>query len=139
MDPNLFHLDAERLIEVLFTLIVLAFFVERALSLLFESRFFIGRYSGRSLKEPIAFVSSAILCYVWQFDALSILLVREHMTVYGEIITGSVIAGGTKASVKLFRDLLGVTSNAEKARAANELAKNINVSALGSHSERTSL
>ena len=40
MDPNLFHLDWERLIEVLITIVVLAFFLERSLSLLFESRFF---------------------------------------------------------------------------------------------------
>lgn len=135
MDPNLFHVDGERLIEVLFTIIILSFFVERALSLLFESRFFIQRYAGRSLKELIAFTVSSVVCYVWEFDALSILLVKEHMTVYGEIITGSIVAGGTKASVKLFRDLLGITSNAEKVRAANEFAKTVKINQPVSHAE----
>jgi hypothetical protein len=129
MDPNLFHVDGERLVEVLFTIIVLSFFVERALSLLFESRFFINRYAGKSIKELIAFAVSVVVCYVWQFDALSILLVQEKMTIYGEVITGGVIAGGTKGSVKLFRELMGISSNAEKVRAANELAKTVKVGA----------
>mgnify|MGYP006280759889 FL=1 len=43
MDPNLFHIDFEQLMEVLLTIIVLSFLVERALSILFESRTFIER------------------------------------------------------------------------------------------------
>ena len=31
MDPNLFHIDFERLMEVLITIVILSFFVERAL------------------------------------------------------------------------------------------------------------
>jgi hypothetical protein len=116
MDPNLFHVDGERLIEVLFTIVVLSFFVERSLSILFESRFYINRFRGKSLKELIAFSVSALICWQWQFDALSILLVQEKMSIYGEIVTGAVIAGGTKGSVKLFRDLLNVKSSAEEAK-----------------------
>jgi hypothetical protein len=112
MDPNLFHIDGERLMEVLFTIVVLSFFVERALSVLFESRFFIKRLSKKSLKELIAFIVGAVLCWYWDFDAISILLVKEKMTVYGFILTGAIIAGGSKGSVKLFKDLLGVKSSA---------------------------
>ena len=43
MDPNLFHLDYEKLFEVLITIVILSLFIERALSILFESRFFIER------------------------------------------------------------------------------------------------
>lgn len=112
MDPNLFHIDGERLMEVLFTIVVLSFFVERALSVLFESRFFIKRLSKKSLKELIAFIVGTVLCWYWDFDAISILLVKEKMTVYGFILTGAIIAGGSKGSVKLFKDLLGVKSSA---------------------------
>jgi hypothetical protein len=98
--------------EVLFTIVVLSFFVERALSVLFESRFFIKRLSKKSLKELIAFIVGAVLCWYWDFDAISILLVKEKMTVYGFILTGAIIAGGSKGSVKLFKDLLGVKSSA---------------------------
>jgi hypothetical protein len=135
MDPNLFHVDGERLMEVLFTIVVLSFFVERALSLLFESRFFINRFAGKSMKEMIAFGVSAVVCYFWQFDALSVLLVQDKMTVFGEIITGAVIAGGTKGSVKLFQELLGVASNAEKVRTANALAKKVKVGASSNQPE----
>ncbi len=39
MDPNLFHIDWDRLFEVLLAIIVLAFFLERAPALLFEHCF----------------------------------------------------------------------------------------------------
>lgn len=51
MDPNLFHLDYERLGEVLITVIVLAFFVERALALVFEHRLFIKHLDKRGRGE----------------------------------------------------------------------------------------
>jgi hypothetical protein len=38
------------------------------------------------------------------------------MTWYGMIITGAIIAGGTKGSIKLFNEVLGFKSSAEKAR-----------------------
>lgn len=118
MDPNLFHVDGERLIEVLFTIVVLSFIVERALSILFESRFFLDRFEGKSLKELIAFAVSALICWQWEFDAISILLVQEKMSIYGEIITGAVVAGGSKGSVKLFQDVLNIKSKAAKERSA---------------------
>lgn len=121
MDPNLFHVDGERLIEVLFTIVVLSFFVERALSVLFESRFYVQRFRGKSLKELVAFGVSAAICWRWQFDAISILLVQDQTSVYGSMITGAVIAGGTKGSIKLFQDVLGWKSKAEKARATMDL------------------
>ncbi len=60
MDPNLFRIDWEVLVEVLVTVIVLSFFIERALSLLFEHRWFVRRLSNKGLKEPIAFILKRI-------------------------------------------------------------------------------
>ena len=52
MDPNLFHVNFARLLEVLAMLVVLSMILERALSILFESRFFIElTESGAVLKE----------------------------------------------------------------------------------------
>lgn len=51
MDPNLFHLDWERVGEVLATIVVLAFLLERALAVLFESRFFIKRFETTSVRN----------------------------------------------------------------------------------------
>lgn len=126
MDPNLFHIDGERLVEVLFTIVVLSFLVERALSILFESRFFIDRFEKKSLKELIGFATSALICWQWNFDALSILLVQETTSVYGAIITGAVIAGGSKASLKLFRDILGIASKRAKAMDLNQMTQTSN-------------
>jgi hypothetical protein len=114
MDPNLFHLDEGRLFEVLFAIIALSFLVERALSVLFGWKPFVERYSGKGTKELIALLTSSIICIVWEFDALSILFVREHMTLYGEIFTGAIVAGGAKGSVKLFYDVLNIKSTAER-------------------------
>jgi hypothetical protein len=109
-------MDWERLTEVLIGIIVLAFLVERALALLFESRFFIERAQGKSLKEIFAFVVGAGACWIWDFDAFSIIFLKENVTVIGMVLTGAVVAGGSKASVKLFRDVLGFKSQAENAR-----------------------
>ncbi len=121
MDPNLFHLDYERLFEVLTTIVMLSFFIERALSVVFESRWFINFYEGnpkrKGLKEFIALAVSIAVCVFWQFDALSIIVVaHETMRIPGYILTGAIVAGGSKASIKFFKDVLGFMSNAEKER-----------------------
>lgn len=121
MDPNLFHLDYERLFEVLTMIVVLSFFVERALSVVFESRWFITMYEAnenrKGVKELAALVVSIAVCFFWQFDALSIMIVaHETMRIPGYFLTGAIIAGGSKASIKFFRDVLGFMSNAEKER-----------------------
>ncbi len=36
------------------------------------------------------------------------------MTLFGEIISGAVIAGGSKASIKLFREVMGFKSTAQE-------------------------
>ena len=114
MDPNLFYLNWERLGEVLVAISVFAIFLERALSLLFESRFFIKRFKERSIKEIIAFVCGVIICWIWKFDALSFVFPPEKTSIVGYVITGAIIAGGSKGSLILFRDFLKVKSTAQK-------------------------
>lgn len=114
MDPNLFALDVQRLGEVLLAVIVLSFFVERSLSLLFEHRVYVQRFKGRGFKEPIALIVSVAVCWAWQFDALSIVFVADQMNWVGYFVTGAIIAGGSKASIRLFHDLWGVMSTAKR-------------------------
>lgn len=116
MDPNLFFIDWSKLTEVLVMIVVLSFFVERSLSPLFESRAYIDRFRGKSLKEVIAFGVSALVCWYWDFDAFSVIMTREKTTVFGAILTGAIIAGGSKASIKLFRDLMEFRSTSEEHR-----------------------
>jgi hypothetical protein len=123
VDPNLFHLDWERLFEVLAAIIVLAFVLERALALIFEHRLYIDHVQGKGLKEFIAFAAALLVCWAWKFDALSMILLREQTTFLGEAITAGVIAGGSKGAIKLFRDVLKIKSShfkqAEAAAAAH--------------------
>ena len=119
-DPNLYYLDGERVFQALMGIVLLAFLLERALALLFESRLYIDRAQGKSLKELIAFVLAAGVCWYWGFDAVSIIFLREKMTLPGILITAAVVAGGSKASIKLFRDVLGFMSSAEKQRLSVE-------------------
>jgi len=114
MDPNLFAIDWERVLEALAGIVVLAFLLERGLALLFESKFFVDRLQGRSLKELIAFVLGALVCWYWDFDAISIIFVKGKVTVYGAILTGAIVGGGSKAAIRLFVDLMGFGSQALK-------------------------
>lgn len=117
-DPNLFYLDWDRTFEVLLVIVILSFLVERALAIVFESRLFLtwakrreegGRGSAKAL---IAFAVSALVCVFWKLDAFSVILLQEQTTILGAILTGAIVAGGSKASVKLFVDVLGVRSTA---------------------------
>jgi len=116
MDPNLFHLDWERTFEVLATIVVLAFIVERALSVLFENRWWLKKLDAKVSKELIAFVVSAGACVYLRFDALSMVVLTPRTGTFGELLTGAVIAGGSKAPIKLFRDVLDFQSTASRER-----------------------
>jgi hypothetical protein len=127
MNVDLFHIDYPRLTEVLITIVVLAFLLERAMSVLFEHRWFI-RWSEGSLEQPktrkgLKEIIASLVCIAfcwWQgFDAISIILQSsETPTFWGIVISGLIIAGGSKASIALFRDVLGFMSSAEKERTA---------------------
>jgi hypothetical protein len=112
MDPNLFHLDWERTFEVLAAIVVLAFFTERALAPLFENRWWLARFDDKVSKELIAFLLALVVCLRWQFDAVSMIVLTAKTSPLGEVITAAVIAGGSKASIKLFRDVLDFKSSA---------------------------
>lgn len=110
----MFHIEWQRLGEVLVAISVFAIFLERALSLLFESRFYIRHLKEKSIKEIIAFICGVAICWIWKFDALSLVFPIEKTYVIGYIITGAIVAGGSKGSVALFRDFLKIKSMAQK-------------------------
>lgn len=116
MDPNLFHLDWERVAEVLAGIVIMAFVLERALALLFETRYYIVRAQGKNLKELIAFVLGILVCWYWEFDAISMIFLKERTTILGVAVTGAVVAGGSKGAIKLFKNTLGFMSEAEQDR-----------------------
>lgn len=113
MDPNLFRVDWEQIIEVLAAVIVMAFVVERALALLFEHRLFVRAFENKGYKELIAFGLALLICTRWDFDIVSVVLSAETTSLLGQAITAGVVAGGSKASLKLFRDVLKVRREIE--------------------------
>lgn len=130
MTTDLFHIDYARLSEALISIIVFAFLLERAMSVVFEHRWFITLTEGppenptkkKGLKEVIASFVCIAFCWWQDFDVISIILQSsETATFWGVVITGLIIAGGSKASLALFHDLMGVMSTAAKERdAANK-------------------
>lgn len=115
-DPSLFRVDWGILAEVLAAIVVLSFFIERALSLVFEHRIYVAKLAEKGLKEPIAFLVSLAVVRYWNFDALGVVFHADTATWWGYAITAAIIAGGSKASIKLFHDVLGTKSAALKAR-----------------------
>ena len=145
METDLFQFSLEKAGVVLAALVFLSLIVERALALLFESRPFIdltedgkvlvemkgidretqpdlyARYIHRKkrkgLKELISFVVSVTVCWLIHFDAVSIVFTHiGSTTIPGYILSGAVVAGGSKGMMKLFRDWLQISSLAEKQR-----------------------
>lgn len=123
MDPNLIHLDWERAGEALALVVVFSFIVERALAIVFENKIWVRNVQVDGLKEIIALVVSIGTCFAWKFDAVGMILLTETTTVPGYLLTGAVIAGGSKASIKLFHDVLGIKSSAYASRHAQRAMK----------------
>ena len=114
-DPNMFAMQWEVLFEVLSLVIIASFIVERVLAVLFESRMWVARHKKKPTpKSLIAVILSALICYFYQIDIMAVLMHHAHVSFLGVVTTGAVIAGGSKASIKLFRDILGVQSEASK-------------------------
>lgn len=144
--PDLFHIDYGRLLETLVCIVVFSFFVERVLAVVFESRLFIdwaeaqparmkkiknaageeveidipARPKKKGIRELISVIVSIIFCLLIKFDAITIILQSsDKMTFWGMVFTGFIISGGSKASIALFQNLMGVMSTAEQLRKEN--------------------
>lgn len=128
MDINKFYLDYEILFEVLTLIVIFAFFIERALAVIFESERFIKMYESgtkrKGLKELLTVIVSIATCMYWRLDAFSVIsAAHANMTIPGYLLTGMVVAGGSKAAMKLFKDMMGIMSSSEEKRLAAKKKK----------------
>jgi hypothetical protein len=101
----------------------MSFLIERALAIVYENSWFVERLAGKGVKEPITLCVAFAVCRFWDFDALSVILVKERTQLWGHLLTAAIVAGGSKASIKLFHDVLGMQSTAEKKRQEIAAAK----------------
>jgi len=117
-----FHLDYGLLAEVFGALLLLAFVLERGLSVLFESDIY-AKLHNRGLKAPIAVLGAVLLCWQLHFDALGTIFHQEAVTWAGLIVTGLVIAGGSKAVIKLMHDVLKIPNYTDQLAAVGDPGK----------------
>jgi hypothetical protein len=121
VDPVQFRIDWEVLSELLVTIIVLAFFIERALSLVVENKLFVrSKLDDIGIKEVLSFALSWVAVKIVGFDAMAVLFKMDAPTFLGYLITAAIIAGGSKASIKLFHDLMDVKSSAVRQKDAQK-------------------
>lgn len=134
------------------TLIFISFVIERGLSVIFESRPFIVRF-GHSFqyKVTFAFVSSLVFVFMSNSDVITLMqaptapeganplyrfdarFISELLLAISYVFTALIVAGGSKASLKLFRDVMGIQSSL-----ARDLRTSKNISAATISSDATS-
>jgi len=113
MTPVPFHLDFEKVFELCAYIVVLSIFIERALALVFEHRWVIQNDNLHGKKEFITFIVAFLICWKYQFDAFSVLNNTE-ITNVGMVLSAMIIGGGTKGSMKLMQDVLGIKRSPEE-------------------------
>lgn len=107
-------IEGDSLFNALVMLVVLSFLVERALAIVVEHRRFIERMDGKGYKEALAFILSFAVVNTVDFDILTVLFPEKGMSKWGILLTAAIISGGSKASIKLFHDVLNIKSTALK-------------------------
>lgn len=104
-----------RVFDVLVLITVVSMMTERALALIFESRRYMDKFpkgtgkGGR--KEIICAIVGITVCVHWKIDAMYVITGAKETSTAGMILTGLIVAGGSKASVKLFQDVMGIKSS----------------------------
>lgn len=115
-------------IDISLLLIFLSFAVERSLAIFFETEAYINiKNRPEYLKPLLAVMFSLLFLYVTNIDPTKLLpeniIVKTDSaqiltikSIISTLLFALIISGGSKASVKLFKDVLQVRSGAEKRR-----------------------
>ena len=115
------------------TLVFASFAVERGLSVIFESRPFLAKFGNEfNYKVTFAFVTSLIFVYIAEINIVKLMQVAPTAVdaiasasepryscpigntvayILSYVFTALVVAGGSKASLKIFRDVMLIQSN----------------------------
>jgi len=100
-------LDYGALQESFVFLLVLAFFIERSLAVVFELGLWQGTLDRPGVKEGVAVVVSSAVCKWAHFDAYATLFGQESVFL-SQALTALLVAGGSKGAMKLMQEVLGV-------------------------------
>ncbi|ELR17329.1 uncharacterized protein ACA1_060560 [Acanthamoeba castellanii str. Neff] len=100
-------LDYDALQESFVFLLVLAFFIERSLAVVFELRLWRGPLSNPGVKELVAVAVSYAVCTWAEFDAFATLFNKDSVFL-SKALNALLVAGGSKGAMKLMQDVLGV-------------------------------
>jgi hypothetical protein len=117
-NPLFFRLDWALVGEVMGALLFLAFAVERALSVVFESPYY-ARLHGMGLKAVIAFAASLAICWALRFDAISTTFHRESTSGAGVVATALLIAGGSKGVMAFMRQVLHIPNYVDQLKGSS--------------------
>jgi len=124
------------------TLIFSSFAVERGLSVVFESRPFLARFGHTfNYKVTFAFITSLIFVFLTNVHVIDLMsessqayienvitryeseYIGKFLLTLSYIFTALIVAGGSKASLKLFRDVMSVQSLvAQNTRASSSIS-----------------
>ena len=113
---------------VLFTIVVLAMVLERALSVIFEWGVWDEFLAKHSLRAPLALIAAYAICAYMQLDILLTIAKKDPSTFklvsIGTFVTAATIAGGSKGAIALFQNVLnfskGGTVAEKEAKAARK-------------------
>ena len=132
-------LNWEHIGSILAVFLVISLVFETALSPLFNWRVFAQHFEGRGVKTPITIVAAVVLLWSYDIDIfqqlvasfrvpandLSAPMAAVESSVFGRVMTGFLVAGGSGAIFNIFAKL-GLRNPAElqkKANAAREAAQ----------------
>ena len=95
---------------VLFTIVVLAMVLERALSVIFEWGVWDKFLAENKLRAPIALLAAYAMCWYMKLDILLTISKKDaasfQLLGIGTFVTAATIAGGSKGAIALFHNVL---------------------------------
>jgi len=137
-------------IDIALLLIFLSFVVERSLAIFFETEAYINiKNKPEYIKPLLAVMFSLLFLYVTNIDPMKLIpeeiIVKTDSvqviaikSIISTFLFALVISGGSKASLKLFKDVLQVRSGAEKRRDVLDSVKTnerVNLSNAAAHED----
>ena len=113
---------------ILFTIVVLAMVLERALSVIFEWGVWDEFLAAHSLRAPLALGASYAMCGYMKLDILQTIVGKDNSSFQllsiGAFVTAATVAGGSKGAIALFQNVLnfskGGTVAEKEAKAARK-------------------